>query len=506
MIRPSAYRSTLLPAAAATACLLLTPLSGSLLAAHTAAAAPLYEDCAQPASDGCPLPLDLAVAATIADPSHIHTWALSIPSAKHLRFALHGLPADYDLHVFGPSGSLAGESMNEGVEDDVVSLADAGAGTYLVYVNSPFGAVADAPYGLLVTGEDVAPSPTSPPPPPPLPVPTIPIPTPAPAGRAAISQENAARVTQLRTLRGHSTGVQELAPFADNRHLASAAADGVLKIWDLATFGEVRTIIGQSRATEALAVSPDGKRIASGADDGRVRLYDAGSGREVWSMEPLSAPVRTMAFSPDGRFLAVGSDDLRVRLWDLSGSVVALTPGNERPDRAARTWDHKAPVWSLAFSPDGKLLITGSDDGTTRVWDTSSNGTEVRGLRPASGVSGMVRAVAVSPDGRYMLAGSERTVTLWSLDTGRELHSFEPGSVSSAVAFAPAGPTGNSPTRVFAVALADRSVRLYETESGRLLHTLQGHTAPVLTVAFTPDAKLLTSAGRDGTLITWGVD
>ncbi|HET7768746.1 MAG TPA: WD40 repeat domain-containing protein, partial [Chloroflexota bacterium] len=348
------------------------------------------------------------------------------------------------------------------------------------------------------------------PPPPPAPTappaPTPPPPTPTPAGRPAITNETAPRLKELRALRGHSAAVQEVATFSDSRHAISAAADGVLKIWDLSTLGETRTIIGQSRATEALALSPDGKRVATGADDGRVRLYDAGSGRELWSMDPLAGPVRAIAFSPDGRFMAVGGDDLRVRLWDLSGTIVPLASAGDKPERPARVWDHKNAVWALAFSPDGKYLITGSDDGTTRVWDTSSNGTEVRGLRPISGAAGNVRAVAVSPDGRYILAGSERAITIWSLDSGRELHSVEPGAITHGVAFAPAGPTGNSPTKVFAVALADRTVRLYEADTARELTRLQAHSAPVLAVAFTPDAKHLTSASRDGTVIAWAVE
>jgi WD40 repeat protein len=444
--------------------------------------------------------LDVAVAATIDDPAHVHTWSITIPGPKHLHFALHGLPADYDLHVFGPGGQVAGESTNVGTDDDVVALDGAPAGTYLVYVNSPFGAVSDVPYGLLVTGQDVPPPPLPTPPP----APTAPPPTPTPAGRAAITNETAARVKELRTFRGHAAAVQEVVAVSDSRHVISAAADGVLKVWDLNTLGEVRTVVGQNRATEALAVSPDGKRIATGADDGRVRMYDAGSGREVWSLEPLTGPVRAIAFSHDGRYVAIGGDDMRVRLWDLAGGP--LPSSGDRPERPARTWDHKNAVWALAFSPDGKFLITGSDDGTTRVWDTSSNGNEVRGLHPSSGVAGNVRAVAVSPDGRFILAGSERSVTVWSLDTGRELHSFDPGSVTNGVAFAPAGPTGNSPTRVFAAALTDRSVRLYDAETGRELHRLQSHSAPALAVAFAPDAKHLTSSGRDGTVIAWGLE
>jgi WD40 repeat protein len=287
--------------------------------------------------------------------------------------------------------------------------------------------------------------------------------------------------------------VQELAPFADGRLIASAAGDGVAKLWDLTTFGEARTILSQ-RPIEALAVSPDGKRLAAGADDGRVRMYDPATSRELWSLDPLPSAVRALAFSPDGRYLAVAGDEPKVRLWDLQGG---LNGAADRPDRPSRTWDHRAAVWSLAFSPDGKFLITGSDDGTTRVWDTSSNGTEVRGLRPASGGT-LVRAAGVSPDGKYVIAGGDHAVGIWGLDTGREVQLIEPGASTNDLAIAPNG-------RVVALAV-DRSVKLYEIETGRELRSLQGHTATVLTVAFSPDGRLLLSAGKDGTIIAWGIE
>jgi WD40 repeat protein len=131
-------------------------------------------------------------------------------------------------------------------------------------------------------------------------------------------------------------------------------------------------------------------------------------------------------------------------------------------------------VRSLAFSPNGKLLVTGSDDGTARVWDTSSNGNEVRGLQ----ASGPVRGVAISSDGRFVAAGGERTVTVWQLESGREVQRVEPGTTTNTVAFAPGG-------HVLATGGADRSIRLWETESGRELRRLTGHGDAVQGLAFT---------------------
>jgi len=454
----------------------------------------------QPSESGCPIEFDHAIGAVLANSGDVHVWSLTSVGQRNLRVALHGLPADFDVHVFGPGGQLLGESLNEGIADDIVSLDAIPAGQYVIYVNSPRGLASFEPYGLLVTGEAIAPAPEPAPMPVPVPQPGVAPtpapptpPTPTPAGRSAISVDNAARVTTLRQLRGHSGWVQEVAPFADGRLLASAAADGVVKLWDLTTFGELRTIIAHRVAAEAVAVSPDGKLIASGADDGRLRIYDAANGREVYTFEPVQGAIRAVAFSPDGALVAASGDDMKVRLWDVR--VWTLTGTAREPFvRPVRTFDHKAPVWSVAFAPHGKLMVTGSEDGTTRVWDTSSNGNEVRGLR---GI-GPARGVAVSSDGRLVAAGTERIIGVWSLESGVEVGTIEPGVATSAVAFAPGG-------RILAAA-QDRHITLYEAETGRVVRTLQGHTAAILSLAFTPDGKLLVSGGKDGTVMVWGVE
>ncbi|MEU6012161.1 hypothetical protein [Streptomyces sp. NPDC047453] len=197
-----------------------------------------------------------------------------------------------------------------------------------------------------------------------------------------------------------------------------------------------------------------------------------------------TAAVGSVAFSPGGRTLASGSDDTAVRLWDpTTGKLRTTLTG------------HTAAVESVAFSPDGRTLASGEDDKTVRLWDVGTGH-----LRATLNVTDIVRSVAFSPDGRAVASGGDDgKVSLWDVGTGglRATLTGHGGSVW-AVAFSPDG-------RTLASGGGDGNVRLWNATTGKLRTTLTGHAQAVQALAFSSDGRTLASSGDDGKVRLWDI-
>jgi WD40 repeat protein len=190
----------------------------------------------------------------------------------------------------------------------------------------------------------------------------------------------------------------------DGRYLASgssSAAPGV-QVWGAATGDHVRTLCGPGKAVYGIAFSPDGKRLAATGptpsnSEITVTVWDVQTGQKQLTFG--HAANACVAFSPDGRLLASGSREQTLKLWDGHTGQELL-----------RLSGHTAVVSCVAFSPDGRYLASGSQDGTIKLWDVHT-GQEVLTLRGHS--EGIFR-VAFSPDGRRLVSAStDRTVRVW---------------------------------------------------------------------------------------------
>ncbi len=341
------------------------------------------------------------------------------------------------------------------------------------------------------------------------------------------------KLTEARTLEGHSGLVGSVAYSPDGKLLASGS-DNELKFWNAATLEEVRSIktaaaqlaftpdsqtlfatqtIGPPRAVHtftrwdvaggtelpALAVevsaapvrafhslSRDGKVlfVAPQHDATFVRVIDTATGKGLYQHQGHVAPLNAVAVSPDGRAVASAGEDWAVKLWDLA-------TGRVRYSR--RT--HTAAVCGLAFSPDGKLLASGSRDGTIALWDVGGG----RVARALLGHSRSFSRVAFSPDGKTLAAGGEKgTVKLWDVASGQERDTLagHSGAVRC-VAFSPDGAR-------LASGGEDRSVWLHEL----VLGDSRKFSVPsaINDVAFAPDGRTLAAVGDERAVHLWDLE
>jgi WD40 repeat protein len=195
--------------------------------------------------------------------------------------------------------------------------------------------------------------------------------------------------------------------------------------------------------------------------------------------------VTSIAFSPNGKTVVSGSEDITLRLWDVgSGREVKTIKG------------HTNSVTSIAYSPDGKTLISGSSDNTLRLWDVTT-GLEVKTF---NGHKNSVTSVAYSPDGKTLISGSsDKTLRLWDVTTGLEVKTFN-GHTNTvmSVAFSPDGKTVVSGS-------SDKTLRRWDVTTGLEVKIFNGHTNRVTSVAYSPDGKTLISGSWDKTLRLWDV-
>ncbi|WWD18901.1 hypothetical protein CI109_103357 [Kwoniella shandongensis] len=245
------------------------------------------------------------------------------------------------------------------------------------------------------------------------------------------------RVTTLQDEAANRTGdlyIRSICFSPDGKFLATGAEDRQIRIWDIKQKRIRHLLQGHMQEIYSLDFSRDGRFLVSGSGDKSARIWDIEKGICVFDLRiedfihnehgPIDAGITSVALSPDGKLVAAGSLDTMVRVWNV-------TTGQQ----VERLKGHKDSVYSVAFSPDGKCLVSGSLDRTLRIWDLGATKREVESLPPGSkdvqknlgtcqstlnGHKDYVLSVAISPDGQWVVSGSkDRSIQFWHIATGQ---------------------------------------------------------------------------------------
>lgn len=331
-------------------------------------------------------------------------------------------------------------------------------------------------------------------------------------------------------LNGHTGFIRATSFSPGSGFLASAADDLTVRVWDISSGSSVQ-VLKHSYCPLAVAFSPDSKYIASGTEGGCIRIWDS-STRELLSVcKANSGGVNTVAFSPtNSKIIASGSCDKAVRLWDIStgstGSLVQTLTGHGdtvqvvsfspdgtlasgSSDRTVRLWDlEKIPIPTvaqeldfhfidrMAFSPDGKLVASGSEMEKVRLWNTYG---ECVGCLDS--LDRGIYHVQFSPDGKRIAVISypdRNTIQLLDVEENTIIQLLErPSLIFTALAFSPDGKSLAYGARSHFPDVRD-TINLWNLSTGECTCVVERQPLWVSFLAFSPNGDILASGSRDG--------
>ncbi len=341
------------------------------------------------------------------------------------------------------------------------------------------------------------------------------------------------------------------APMADapivHHRLATAGADGVVKVWAIALAREgekqappelMLSLQGFLAPVVRVAFRPDGQQLAAGAESGAVSLWNlaeiAADSREFAIPGVVPSPV--MALSSDRKLLATTAtiqQRFAIVVRDLStGAIKQTITGHEGPilaldfsrdgtklvsgsaDKTARVWNladpqtpelgrflaHRAEVTAVAFFPDGQQLVSGGADKTLKIWklrapdnENSESSEEVQDL---AGHTGPIVSVVVPANNQPISAATDKTVRVWNPANGQAVRTQTESESITALAL-------SADSNRFAVACKDRSLKVYAVAGGNAQLTMAGHQGDVTGLAFSADHSRLVSSGADHVAKVW---
>ena len=323
---------------------------------------------------------------------------------------------------------------------------------------------------------------------------------------------------------GHIQSVKAATFFQDSSTLVSAAFNGEMTFWDVDT--SRKSTIQNSEHRDwysAVAFSPDGTKLVSAAADGTkvfggfpigfsvttksdnlIRLTDVSTGDELAT---LPRGTQKLLFSPDDRTKTVATASLDIRLWNTETGDELVIPVNGELELGVHR--NLPRVLAMAFSPDGRWLVSGTTRGEIRMWDVATSEALTVFAEPTEHENlGHISAVAFSPDRALLAAATPSQLHLWYVRTGDKIFSVSTVHTRGWRTYQDyPGPLVFSPDGTILVnGHGSGTIQLWDVKTGDRIAALDGHTQQVETLKFSPDGETLVSSGQDGTIFLWDWD
>jgi WD40 repeat protein len=322
--------------------------------------------------------------------------------------------------------------------------------------------------------------------------------------------DNTARLWQADTGKAigppmqHERHVVAVAFSPDGKFVLTGSADKTARQWEVATSKAIGAPLQHQGPVDRVAFSPDGKTVLTGSEDKTAHLWEAVTGKPIGPPLQHLAPVSAVAFSPDGKTVLTGSTDGMARLWEpATGKAIGPIVGESR----ARTWLWERDTGKrigprvevegevVAFSPDGKMLLTVDSNQTAHLWDTAKGNPIGTPLQ----LSNAVRTVTFSLDGKTVMIATSDQARVFEAATGKEIGwPLQFDDWVSCVAFSPDGKTLLRGSR-------DSGARLWERATGKAIGPPLQHQDSVSRVTFSPDGKTVLTCSLDEPARLWDV-
>lgn len=271
----------------------------------------------------------------------------------------------------------------------------------------------------------------------------------------------------------------------DAKFVVSGGDNGTLATWKAFQPDQTYfTLHYPGGDVNSVAYSVKNDYVAIGYSNGIVQVLQYATGNLIYTYQWQQEAVMAVAWAPDGKQLVSASQDKIIRTWNiLDSSNVSLYKG------------HTDRVNAIAWSPDGAQIASGSDDATVRIWDTQTS----RTIRTYKGHREAVTGVSWSPEGRYIATSSrDKTVQVWQPLDGKRINTKAHTAPVLTIAWSPV-------RNLMASGGQDRTIQLWNAISGSNVSTFRGHTGYVYAISWAGDSKYLASGSQDGTVRIWRV-